>query len=495
MSDPQKDQGYLLPDPIEGWELICVTLKIPDTPEYRSAFRGALKSLTEWHKWQRTGDTKGSQAATYLRQIIDEHLVIDDCDPFEDCGDDMGKFKLCWHSTEDGWVLRWTINGECTWEDVGDCETDAPIYFPTPSPVTPVPPIDDPGTTPTPDFEPNLRCKIAMVGMEKVFGTSDYSQALYEFVVIVIGSATSGAIGANLMIWLKNRNTQTGLTYIQYYELFKALATKHYPNKANIESQLESATFSEAICSIYDCIPDTGIIERSVLDCIGDYWLSRKNAPGQTTAGQQYFDMIYDFTNIFPLEWARYHALEASGAEEQDCSSCVDEPDPEVCGIYTPFIWSDVALEDLLGWNNFAAGDPKSWAIDDADFDFASVVYPMGKTSSGWRLDQGSAEPYRAGFAWDEFDDPFNLCDFFARITTKTGRGNTRMAVAWYRQGGLWVPMVGKRININDSGDVDLSWKGTASNVDALLIGVTVGRHSAGSWIQIGNIYLNSTLA
>lgn len=84
MSEKQKKAGFLLPDPIAGYDLWCVRLKVPSAPEYRAAFRGALRILEQWWGWEKTGDTRASQAATYWREIIYNHLQVGGCEFVDD---------------------------------------------------------------------------------------------------------------------------------------------------------------------------------------------------------------------------------------------------------------------------------------------------------------------------------------------------------------------------------------------------------------------------
>jgi hypothetical protein len=90
-SKRQQNRGYLLPqdpDPIDGYELLCVNLKIPNHPAYRAAFRGTLERLSKWWTWEKSyteGDTRASQAAAYWREIFNEHLKIGECGRGDDC--------------------------------------------------------------------------------------------------------------------------------------------------------------------------------------------------------------------------------------------------------------------------------------------------------------------------------------------------------------------------------------------------------------------------
>lgn len=72
--------GYLLPDPLTGYETECLTIEIPKHPLYRAAIVGQITQLIYWWNWQRTGDNSGSIAGQLWRQLIIETLRVGDCD-------------------------------------------------------------------------------------------------------------------------------------------------------------------------------------------------------------------------------------------------------------------------------------------------------------------------------------------------------------------------------------------------------------------------------
>jgi len=87
MSD---DKGYPLPDPVTGYPLICVTLKIPDVLQYRQDFIGHMWQLGKWWNWEQSGlpgDDRAARAAAYWRELLFEHMKIGDCPV--DCCDDI----------------------------------------------------------------------------------------------------------------------------------------------------------------------------------------------------------------------------------------------------------------------------------------------------------------------------------------------------------------------------------------------------------------------
>lgn len=85
-----QDKGYPLPDPITGYPLICVTLKIPDALQYRQDFIGHIWQLGKWWTWEQSGipgDDRAARAAAYWRELLFDHLRIGDCEV--DCCDEI----------------------------------------------------------------------------------------------------------------------------------------------------------------------------------------------------------------------------------------------------------------------------------------------------------------------------------------------------------------------------------------------------------------------
>lgn len=97
VSEAQKTRGYRLPFPVATDKTICLTVKIPDTPEYREAVEGALTTLYAWHVWEKSweqGDTRASEAAQLFKDVMFTFVYSqcpDDCgcgcDDCGDCGD------------------------------------------------------------------------------------------------------------------------------------------------------------------------------------------------------------------------------------------------------------------------------------------------------------------------------------------------------------------------------------------------------------------------
>lgn len=494
-SESQETRGYLLPNPVTGYDLICVRLKIPDHPDYKAAFYGSITELTKWWTWEKTGDTLGSQAAAYWRQIIHEHLIIQDCDELEfleDC-DGMAKFKMCWFSTENGYVLRYTLNDECTWNDVGLCGGSGTVYFPEPDDIVPQVPIDDDGDIPSPEFSPEARCIAAEIGFYDSLGTDAAgAPRLFEFIAQVILAASS-AVNGNLLVWLSNTALQSGGgSYLEYYEIFKELALKWYPEKVAIENSLESATFVDAICHIHDCIPSSIEIDRAVLNCIADYFQGLGNANPEGSDARKYFGFIVDFIEIYPVKWIRYNVLRrvGEGGETTYCP-CGAPPEPSVCDSYIAWKWNEIAIGDGAGWVTDIDSNPLAWATGDCTFEFANYFLPMLRFGAGWLFEQNDEDPKAAGSIIYTFDEPYKMCDFYAKITTESNSGNTRMACLWARgTTGVWVPLASKRLNLYKRGNIDLMWNGNMMVNKLKLVG-TVGNEE----FYFNDIHINSSQA
>lgn len=494
-------KGYLLPAEIVH-DLICVTLKIPNAPEYRAAFRGQLKGLTEWWNWERRADKGNIAAADYWRQIINEHLIIQDCYELDFLGcDDMAQFEMCWFDTEGGRVLRYTLNGGCTWVDVGSCNGGSVTVPPGEIIIVdPVDPINNDGNVPTPEYSEDARCFAAEFGFYDMLGTDSFgAPRLFQLIADVI-LGTDAAVSSNLLNWLSNSALLAGGgSYIEYFELFKALILKWKPHAVAIENTLEAATFADAICHIYNCITPDVNVTRETLDCVADYFQSMADANADGSDAEKYFEFIVDFIKIYPVKWIRHHVLRRVGLGGELIYCPCTDPEPGVCE-YLAYIWANHALEETLGWVSITGGNPKEWAYSVCDFFAAEIMYPMSKISSlnggGWHLTQ-EAPPNsrRAGFIQRIFDEPIALCDLYVNFFTKTNQNNTRMSVAWTRTDGVWTPLVANRKNINVAGDINLFWQGESRTIDALLIGGWVGYNQVGSNLTIGNIYLNNQLA
>lgn len=91
MALPRKNLGYLIPATIDPPESDCVRIAIPDDPDHRAAFWGAMETLTQWHNWERNDAKTGKEAAAVWTGVVAsahqnfiEGLCEMDCDCIKD---------------------------------------------------------------------------------------------------------------------------------------------------------------------------------------------------------------------------------------------------------------------------------------------------------------------------------------------------------------------------------------------------------------------------
>lgn len=477
-----KSSGYLLPEPITGWDLICVTLRIPDAPEYRAAFRGSLKSLTEWWNWQRTGDTKGSEAATYWRQLIHEHLRFMDC---YDLGEELGNVsrpRLCKVINENGTIdYKISYNDGCTWELVELCE-DSPGEEVIPI-VGSTAPEDNPGGVTDPPFGIESRCKIATFAFKNIIGLDNAFSDFGGFCLYVLDGDANGLAG-RLLTWLNGRGTNMGLPFIEYYPTFKALVEEFYPYASIFVPEIDGAIFGDNFCMIYDCIPDTGNITRSVLNCVADGYSSQVNPPSVDEHG--IYALAGAFLRVYPLAWARYRALEATGSEEEyDCSSCDETvPDPIICDVRQNFDFK--VSENSLGFINLDA-PPLDFSCGQAVFKATNYFAPASHIESiGVQVGVMDGVNKALGI-WRVLETPYKLCQLHVPIVTSTGKLNTRFAAAWYRDAaGIWTCLTSQKIAIYKTGNIALLWSGSVTATAIAVVGI-----AGGGYMTIQKIDMN----
>lgn len=83
-----KNLGYLIPSDIDPANSHCVRIAVPDDPEHRAAFWGALLELTQWHNWERNPAKSGKDAAAVWSIVIasaHENYVEGLCEMDCDC--------------------------------------------------------------------------------------------------------------------------------------------------------------------------------------------------------------------------------------------------------------------------------------------------------------------------------------------------------------------------------------------------------------------------
>lgn len=137
LSEAQRNRGYQIPEPVTGYETICVQLEIPNVDEYRQAFLGNLYRLTKYWNWERSfqvGDYRASEAAQMWLKLLNETLCID----YEGkgmgccCKEDKPSRKRV--NPENG-HLQQSFDDGVTWEDVpqsSDPRYSDPVWIPDP---------------------------------------------------------------------------------------------------------------------------------------------------------------------------------------------------------------------------------------------------------------------------------------------------------------------------------------------------------------------------
>lgn len=89
-SKTQKKRGALLPDPVQPYDLVCVSFRIPNDRAYRIVIEGFIANLQKAYFWEMSyedDDNRASEAAQYFKQIFDEYpLEIGECpEPCPEC--------------------------------------------------------------------------------------------------------------------------------------------------------------------------------------------------------------------------------------------------------------------------------------------------------------------------------------------------------------------------------------------------------------------------
>lgn len=216
-SEKQKQHGYLLPDPVTGYDTICLTLQVPNHDLYLLAVKGALSELSKWWNWEKSyepGDTRAAEAALLWRELLRDYLVIGDCGmgvidvrqnptnkcklekKFSDTGDwiEFADTSLCPPTLRvrgNGTLEYW--NGTL-WIPVATAPGEEPAgYDPRTESNPPNPPIP-------PAYTGNCPC-IKSLAWRRVRGWIEYSISEIKWRVVANGTliAISGVVSALLI--------------------------------------------------------------------------------------------------------------------------------------------------------------------------------------------------------------------------------------------------------------------------------------------------------
>lgn len=75
--------GWLIPEPIEGNETVCLKMQVPDNVRYIAAVVGAIYQTGKWFNWEKSGepgDDRAARTAAVMRKLILDTLTVDGCD-------------------------------------------------------------------------------------------------------------------------------------------------------------------------------------------------------------------------------------------------------------------------------------------------------------------------------------------------------------------------------------------------------------------------------
>ncbi len=84
----EKNLGYIIPTVIDPANSDCVRVAIPDDPDHRAAFWGAMQTLTQWHNWERDPTKSGKDAAAVWAGVVasaHENFIEGLCEMDCDC--------------------------------------------------------------------------------------------------------------------------------------------------------------------------------------------------------------------------------------------------------------------------------------------------------------------------------------------------------------------------------------------------------------------------
>lgn len=477
-SESQQTRGYLLPEQIDGHDLICVRMKIPNDPDYKAAFYGALTELTKWWNWEKRGDNSGSEAAAYWRLLIYQYLRFADCDELAILGDcEMSQLRFCTKKNEDGSTINYySVNDGCTWNEFEVCD-DSWVVTPT----DPVNPVDDPGDTP--DLAGSFtNCQLMNSVIHNIV-----QDRMYQFVCTVTSCTTDlECANTQLTAWLRNY----GMFTKTYQTAFLALIQK-YADVGNTFCQFfdddPNRIWNYILCEALPCM--NGEITRTVLNCVGDAidgYVSEINPA--STAEATFKAFFKDFMHVYPLAVARqWIANVVPSSVSDDCTSC-EEVGTTVCSDEFKTTFWGQPLEYTNNWLPLEAGSPAN-VYDCGDAKFTNrTIAAMYRSDNGYTYNEG-ASLKKAGFIQYSWGiDSYRLCQLYADITTYSGKTNTRFTVAWVREKGTgeWKCLASRYIPIGNYGSPILQWQGDIL-IDRMIIGGAVG----GAQLNIQSIWMN----
>lgn len=241
-SKRQQKAGFPLPDPIDGWPLLDVCLKIPNAPEYRRAFLGHIYQLGLWANWEKSylpGDVRARDAAQLWRTVLNQYLEMD-CDM--GCCPEPNRTRF----NADG-TYEISYDGGETWESGEDEDP----RFTSPS----WPPI---AGTPGDD----LKCKAANNVLQQMKEAQDgFGDQLTGVITVVQLALALAGLAALVFI------TGGAAAFLvgAFFELAAAIVTL---TKAEYDAQFDSEAWDFIFCELFCNVGDDGQFTTSQFNTI-----------------------------------------------------------------------------------------------------------------------------------------------------------------------------------------------------------------------------------
>lgn len=242
-SKKQQKAGFPLPNPIDGWPLLDICLKIPNAPEYRRAFIGHINQLGLWAIWEKSyepGDTRARDAAQIWRRVLNDYLDMG-CTDMNCCCDDP---PAIYRFDADGNLERST-DGGTTW-------TPAPGFDPRQN-GTLFPPVpDDDKCQAATNVKHHMKDKADQLAADSGAwaGISELIGAMIG-ILIFVGIIGSGGLLTPLMMALAGAILWTGQAAFSaamtsdVYDTFKCIVYCHIQDDGSFTDDDITAIISD----------------------------------------------------------------------------------------------------------------------------------------------------------------------------------------------------------------------------------------------------------
>lgn len=372
-SKRQKKAGFELPDPVLGYPLLDVCLKIPNAPEYRRAFLGHLNKLGLWAIWEKSylpGDTRARDAAELWRETLNQYLEMD-CDM--GCCPEPNRTRF----NADG-TYEISYDGGVTWESG---ENDDP-RFTSPS----FPPIDG---TPGDD----LKCKAANNVLQQMKEAQDgFGDQLTGVITIVQLALALAGLAALVFITGGAAAFMVGA----FFELAAAIVTL---TKAEYDAEFDSDAWDFIFCELFCNVGDDGQFTTAQFNTVVAHLESHFTGNVALT-----FHSILSGWQLPGMN----NAARVPSTADLDCSACCPDCN-SIWSLFDDFIALGQTMTHGDGFIEIEALGPFSglyYVIIKTD-DIANGCYVAGAEIivSGAAVDHGYSD---VNYAYTEYAPQFN---------------------------------------------------------------------------------------